>query len=302
MTELETAHTRAARAYAFQGHDLVRATYERTLLARTLDWLLEAAGGAQILELGCGDGLAAELVGQRLERYVGIDLRPAADVARERGEFLCHDLRDGIGAVGSEPFDIYLGSFGVASHLSPRELDRVVEEIGAHGRPGSIVALEALGRYSLEWPGLWEVPPGDERTLPYLLAAQVEVHPWSPDELRHIFERAGLEWIGALDRTVQAGPKLDDARYWPSLPPLRRAINRLLAGDLGAQPILSLALPPLPAHPAAAVHQALAARRRAVAERPFATAEAAARAVWALEPLSAGGYGHGLLALGRVRA
>lgn len=284
-------------AYAVQGHDRVRERFERPVFARTLSRLVRVAGGAEVLDLGCGDGLAVELLGDRLERYVGIDLSPRAARPPARVGFLHHDLREGLGAIGPRPFDLYLGSFGIASHLAPRELDRVVGEIAAHGRPGSIVALEALGRYSLEWPGLWDTEPGAARTIPYRLAELIHVHPWAPDELRHMYERAGLEWVGALDRTLQAGPKLGDGGYWPSLPRLRHAMNRLLEDDASAVPVLSEPLPPLPAHPAARVHHDLAARRRVLASDP----RGAASAVWALEPHAEGGYGHGLLAVGRVR-
>ncbi len=110
---------------------------------------------------------------------------------------------------------------------------------------------------------------------------------------------AGITPIRVQDRSLQAGPKLDEGRYWPGLPPLRNALVDLLDGSSSSR-ALTAALPPLPAGPAAAVHQRLAARRRAVVAGHRGTTADLAHAVWALERGSGGGFGHGLLAIGRV--
>ena len=303
----------AARPYAWQGHDVVRRTFEERVFARLVRRLLRARGGA-LLDLGCGDGLAARLAGARLTRYLGIDLRPAVVGLPS----VAHDLRDGLGPVGRRPFDVYLGSFGIASHLRPDELQRLLSQIARHGRRGSLVALEALGLYSLEWPRLWGTAAGPERVIPYRLGADVPVHPWAPGELFERFRTAGIEPLGARDRTLQAGPKLAESRYWPGLPSVRTALATLLAGGARWEALAS-PLPPLPAGIPARVHHALAARRREVVlaatdagpglptadDGPAMAAAHAgpglAEAIWALEPRTGGGYGHGLLILGRVR-
>jgi SAM-dependent methyltransferase len=285
----------AARPYAWQGHDVVRRRFEERELARLVPGLLRAAGGA-LLDLGCGDGLAARLAGTRLTRYLGIDLRPAATGLPT----LAHDLRDGLGPVGRRPFDVYLGSFGIASHFSPDELQRLLSQIARHGRRGSLVAIEALGLYSLEWPRLWGTPAGVPRTVPYRLGADVPVHPWAPIELFERFRAAGIEPLVARDRTLQAGPKLAESRYWPGLPSVRAALASLLVGGSAGQALTS-PLPPLPAGFPAQLHHAVAERRR---EAVLAAADAGpglAEAIWALEPCTGGGYGHGLLIVGRVR-
>lgn len=285
----------AAGAYAWQGHDLVRRRFEERALARLVPRMLRAAGGA-LLDLGCGDGLAAELAGSRLTRYLGIDLQPAA-TGRPT---VAHDLRDGLGPVGRRPFDVYLGSFGIASHLSPDELQRLLSQIVRHARRGSLVALEALGLYSLEWPRLWGTPAGAARTIRYRLGADVLVHPWAPAELFERFRAAGIEPLGARDRTLQAGPKLAESRYWPGLPSVRGALADLLAGGSPGE-ALTRSLPPLPAGFPARLHHALAEHRRDAVAADGDGGAALAEAIWALEPPSGGGYGHGLLILGRVR-
>jgi SAM-dependent methyltransferase len=283
------------------------------MLGRLLAGLLRAAGGRALLDLGCGDGLAGRLAGPRLGRYLGVDLAPPPAAG-----FLAHDLRDGLGPVGRRPFDVYLGGFGIASHLPPASLRRLLAEIAAHARPGALVALEGLGLRSLEWPGVWSAPRGAARTLPYRLAADVSVHPWAPDELLRLLDDAGMEPLRAVDRTVQCPPKAGEARYWPGMPALRRGLNALLEGGEprhafdGGEPTLALdggepphaltaPLPPLPAGDAALVHHALAARRRELIARSSVRGAALARSIWRLEPATAGGYGHGLLVIGRVR-
>jgi SAM-dependent methyltransferase len=292
----------AVEAYTDRG-DLVRERFETAFFGSLLRRLAPSPG--EILDLGCGEGLVARLAGPRAARYVGVDIR--AEGASFPGEFVGHDLRDGIGPVGRRPFDLYLATFGLASHLRPNELARLLGEVARHGRAGALVAIEALGLRSLEWPRLWEAPIGPARTIPYRLAAEVEVHPWLPDELATLYLDAGIEPLLALDRTLQAGPKLGRIEGWPRLPALRPAIDGLLRGRWnGSAPedpasLLAEPLPPLPAGPAAALHHELAARRRSLlAARGSWTPGRLAASVWELEPATGGGFGHGLTLIGRI--
>lgn len=282
---------KCAEPYAKQGHDAVRRTFELAWFERLIPRLLQEARGADVLDLGCGDGAVAGLAAGRLSRYVGVDLAPPRSGID--AEFVRHDLREGLGPVGARPFDLYLGTFGIASHLAPRALARLLADLAAHARPGAVVAIEALGRNSLEWPSVWATRPGAARTIRYRLGADVLVHPWSPAELFALFAHAGIKPLRALDRTLQAGPKSDS--YWPALPALRARLNAMLDGS-PALPELGAPLPPLPAGTAALVHHTLAGRRRAL----MRGGRVSASAVWDLEPLTGGGFGHGLLVVGRV--
>ena len=136
--------------------------------------------------------------------------------------------------------------------------------------------------------------------LPYRLGADVMIHPWAPDELFARFDSAGIAPAGALDRTLQAGPKIGSGRYWPGLPPLRDALDGLLRGE-PLEPGWAGPLPPLPAGRPALVHHAIAARRHRLVSADRLHGDALAEAIWALEPRTSGGFGHGLLVVGRVR-
>jgi len=295
--------TDLAPAYCAPSHDRVRGTFEEGFFARLVPALLQRSAGGALLDLGCADGLAGRLGGPGLTRYLGVDFRPI-EPCPERAH-LRHDLRGGLGDVGATPFDVYLATFGVVSHLSPAQLRRLLEEIAAHARPGSLVALEALGKHSLEWPRLWRTRPGSARTVAYRLGSEVEVHPWSPSELARMYADAGIRPLRALDRSIQAGPKAGEGRYWSGLPPLRHALDALLAGgpeDALAEARAALAAPlgPLPAGRAASFHHALADRRRALIDAGGTDGGSLARSIWALEPRSGGGFGHGLMLVGRV--
>jgi len=292
---MEAGHLQGA--YATPPGDRVRDRLEVPALARAARGLLTGIGGGHVLDLGCGAGLGPLLAGPGLESYTGVDFR-SPDLSLP-GPLVLHDLRDGLGPVGQRPFDLYLAGFGVASHLAPGELRRLLGDIAHHARQGALVAVEALGLFSLEWPRLWDSRPGAERLLPYALAHDVTIHPWGPDELCGLMSDAGIDPMQVRDRSLQTGPKLDDGRYWPGLPPLRAAVDDLLAGH--APPAaLAAALPPLPAGAPAAVHQRLAGLRRELVTTHSGPPADLARAIWSLERGSAGGYGHGLLAIGQV--
>jgi len=240
------------------------------------------AAGGRLLDLGCGDSQVAQLAGPALSEYTGLDFRaPDGPVP---GRPVRHDLREGLGPVGREPFDVYLATFGVASHMDPAELRSLLAQIAGHARPGSLVALEALGLHSLEWPQLWDTVPGSGRTIDYRLRDHVEVHPWSARELAALHEAVGIRPLYSLDRSLQTAPKAGEARLWPRVPRLRAAMNTILDD--------------------AAVHHTLAARRGQVvddlASREVTDGVELAHAIWALEPRSGGGFGHGLTVVGRV--
>ncbi len=73
-----------AAAYGAQAHDAVRAQLEAGFFARLVQRLLAEAGGGRLLDLGCGDGLAARLAGPALTEYTGVDFRDDIHGGRRR--------------------------------------------------------------------------------------------------------------------------------------------------------------------------------------------------------------------------
>src|SRR2546429_4657296 len=116
--------TTAANPWDPPRPDLVRDTFERAHFGPVLRGLLRRAPGGRVLDLGCGDGLVARIAGARLETYLGVDLYPRPGVPAMRA-----DLREGLGQVARESFDVYVGTFGIASHLTPTQLRFLVREI-----------------------------------------------------------------------------------------------------------------------------------------------------------------------------
>lgn len=289
-----------AIAYARQGRDAVRERFEGAFLERTVAGLLPAGG--TLLDLGCAHGWASRLGRERLGRYTGVDLRdPGAELP---GRFVAGDLREGLPSLGGERFDLCVAGFGLMSHFTPAQLGGLLTQIRSQGRPGALVAIEALGLRSLEWPRLWDRPAGAARTVPYSLGGEVSVHPWAPEELFGLLEEAGMAPLSAHDRSVQAGPKAGEGRYW-SLPPLRQAMDTLLGrpdpqAESEARSTLAQPLGPLPPGPAARVHHHLASRRRRLVRSSRDSGDSLAGRIWALEPRSGGGYGHGLMVVARV--
>lgn len=158
-------------AYLAPRTDRVRDELEAPWLADNVCALAPFGEDHRLVDLGCGGGLGPLIDTPGLGTYVGVDFRTPDFVLP--GEHVLHDLRDGLGPVGDTPFDLYVAGFGLASHLAPGQLRRLLGDIARHARPGALVAVEALGLFSLEWPRLWNTVPGPGRTLPYALERDV---------------------------------------------------------------------------------------------------------------------------------
>ncbi len=227
----------------------------------------------RILDLGCGSGQGYELLTQirqsdlsleepqrhvlnpdQLELYLGVDLSESmVEQGRHnyhqvpRVRFAQADLREGLGAAGRErPFDIYFSSYGSLSHLAASELKTCLRAVTRHAARGSLVVLDLIGRFSLEWPGYWGARAEDEKVRPYSMSylfhererksGEIERFPlrfWTGDEVRGLWEEVcsdvgtPLEALEVLDRSIFVGRHVDTGEYGTSLPPLRRQVNRL---------------------------------------------------------------------------
>lgn len=159
----------------------------RPLFEAVLD-LTGVGDGTQLLDVGCGSGLACEIAAGRGARISGLDSSPGLiEIARERvpaGDFRLGDMV-------SLPWDgnafdavTFINSFFFAS-----DREAALREAGRVGRPGARIAV-------ISW-----APPQKVESIAYLAALEpllpplpAEIDPFiEPAELEQLARRAGLE-------------------------------------------------------------------------------------------------------------
>lgn len=265
----------------FGKYDNVRTYWEdqltrialRPFLRHLVESKRQAGQKLRVVDLGCGAGQGYQILTQidrrdldlglqhqrvlpeeEIAAYLGLDISQAMV---EKGEvlfadrpqvrFAQADLRQGLGQVKSEePFDIYFSSYGSLSHLARQDLVRLLADICQHGQDGSLVVLDLIGRYSIEWPGFWSAASEAEKvrqyTMSYLYSESarqqldIESFPlrfWTGAEVRQLAEELaagtgiGLEVAKLMDRSLLVGRHTDTRQYNPQLKPIRRLINSL---------------------------------------------------------------------------
>jgi SAM-dependent methyltransferase len=265
----------------FGKYDNVRAYWEDELTNQALRPYIKkraaacaAAGrGVRVLDLGCGAGQGFELLTriqgrdidledehsyvlppERIGHYLGLDLSAAMVEqgktnysAMPQVQFREADLRKGLGPALKEPaFDVYFSSYGALSHLDAASLRRCLSEAVLHAKPGALVVMDLLGRYSPEWPAYWSAKTEEEKVRPYSMSylypesernsGGVETFPirfWTGAEVRAMCSEiateqgVSLKVVELLDRSVFVGRHTDTRQYGTCLPPLRSLVNRL---------------------------------------------------------------------------
>lgn len=230
--------------------------------------------GVRIVDLGCGAGQGFDVLTKinrsdldlslnhdrilpesNVELYLGLDL--SHSMVEKGNELFANkphvrfrqaDLRDGLDAIKDDeaPFDIYFSSYASFSHLQTEHLKALLRDIYHHSRDGSLIVLDLLGRYSIEWPCYWSVDPNDGGaflnysmsylTPEYELNGHVDYFPmryWAGSEVDQLVEElstehAGqIEVLGKFDRSIMVGRHVDTREYNPDVAPLRRMVNRL---------------------------------------------------------------------------
>jgi len=227
----------------------------------------------RILDMGCGSGQGYELITKidkrdldlglqhdrvlpkdEIEVYLGIDLcQEMVDKGNEifadnpNLKFKQADLRESLNAIKNEkPFDIYFSSYASMSHLDRPHLEKLLKDTCLHSTNGSLIILDFLGRYSIEWPDYWNVETEEEKIRDYSMSylfngsaqnADIEHFPvrfWTGDEVDNLVEEIShetkiqIELLKKFDRSVLVGRHTDTQQYNPTLKPLRRIVNRLL--------------------------------------------------------------------------
>ena len=248
----------------------------RPYLTRLMARKKQAREKLRIVDLGAGTGQGYELLTrvarkdldlglhhdwvidrQDIDLYLGIDLSSAmvargnelwADDASVR--FVQGDLRDRLGVAQAEaPFDIYYSAYGALSHLATDDLKALLIDIARHGRNGSLIVLDLLGRYSLEWPGYWSATTDAQKfadySMSYLQLATNSSQPvehfpmrfWTGAEIDALAQEVTcvgssadgvkVEVLRKYDRSLLVGRHFDTRAYNPTLQSMRRTVNRL---------------------------------------------------------------------------
>ncbi len=230
--------------------------------------------GVRIVDLGCGAGQGYDILtkidrhdldlglqhkrvlpSEDLSMFLGLDISQAM-VEKGQTLFETHpyvqfqqaDLSEGLGEIKQtqSPFDLYFSSYGSLSHLARKDLVTLLGDICHHGRDGSYIVMDLIGRYSIEWPDFWYAQSENEKVRQYNMGylysdevrqtADIESFPirfWTGEEVRdlaqEITDQVGveLEVVRLVDRSILVGRHTDTRSFNSKLKPIRRCINSL---------------------------------------------------------------------------
>ncbi|HAC62294.1 MAG TPA: class I SAM-dependent methyltransferase [Cyanothece sp. UBA12306] len=230
--------------------------------------------GVRIVDLGCGAGQGYDILTKidyrdldlglqhkRVLPYEDISLFLGLDISQamvEKGkslfgeqakvQFQEADLSQGLGEIKNteSAFDLYFSSYGSLSHLARKDLVTLLEDVCHHGNNGSLVVMDLIGRYSIEWPDFWHAQSEEEKVREYNMGylysesvrktTDIESFPlrfWTGEEVRELAQEittktgVKLEVVKLVDRSILVGRHTDTRSFNPQLKPTRRLINCL---------------------------------------------------------------------------
>jgi len=289
MSEAHDAYAAAGQHYTSSvRRDWVKRAWEEPAFHRHLDAALDRAAasglraGLDVLDIGCGTGVALDLLlgapslasGRRsLVRATGVDLDEGLlAIARTRFAsdpriaFVSGDLS---AVPDTGPHDLVLSSGVPFSHLTPEALEpalvRIMQVALGVNRTApapmdpsvALVIVDVLGRFSLEWTSRWDRPRWDYRMSFFATDEDVAATPmttWDGDALAATIRRAAaaadaeVADLTLVDRSLAVGRHTMTGEYTPDLPRLRDLVDALAAGTAidPAQLRIDLALPDAP--------------------------------------------------------
>ncbi|MEM8779254.1 MAG: class I SAM-dependent methyltransferase [Cyanobacteria bacterium P01_G01_bin.49] len=230
--------------------------------------------GVRIVDLGCGAGQGYDILTKidyndldlglqhkrvlptdDLSLFLGLDISQAMV---EKGQALFSnspfvqfkqaDLSEGLGEIKKteSPFDLYFSSYGSLSHLARKDLVNLLQDICHHGKDDSLVVMDLIGRYSIEWPDFWSAKSEAEKVRQYNMGylysesvrqtTEIESFPirfWAGKEVKELAQEISsktgvkLEVVKLVDRSILVGRHTDTRAFNPKLKPTRRLINSL---------------------------------------------------------------------------
>lgn len=175
--------------------------------------------GLRVLDVGCGDGAYAIWAAGLGANVTGLDSSPAMlDAARRRASAagVSVDWREG----RAEALPLETASFDVVIAVTVlcwvSDAVAAVQEMARVARPGGVVVIGELGRYSLwAWARRIRGRFGNKTWL--------EAHFWTTDELRRLVEVGHLKFVAARG-AVYYPPSTIMAKW---LAPFERLMSRI---------------------------------------------------------------------------
>jgi len=286
--------------------DWVKRAWEEPAFRRHLGAALRRAhglgmrAGLDVLDIGCGTGVALDLLLETdpftdgtlgVGRATGLDLDDALlEIARERFaadprvSFVRGDMGD---APDTGPHDLVLSSGVPFSHLAAPELEGALARLAtvavapdSEDARTALLVVDVLGRYSLEWTTCWDRTRWEYRMSFFATDAEVSATPmttWDGPSLRALLERSAAAAgtrvmdLSLVDRSLGVGRHMMTGEYTPDLPRLRDLVDGLVEPDVTIDPSalrIDLTLPDAPAA-VLAHHTAFASAWNAVLEQPL---------------------------------
>jgi len=207
----------------------------------------------RVIDFGCGIGGGLILVQNALAdmgladsvevTYLGLDNSvKMVDVAKEKWRTVKgvdFDVCDFSTGIPEQPADLYLSCGVPYSHLTEEQtrdtLGHIFQAIRQNKTP-SMVVVDVLGRYSIEWVSQW-----DKRRWPYRMSfladgdAQDDMMmscyyaPELETLIREMAEQKQCHVSGVdfFDRSIMVGRHTSTCEYNPDIPPYRDIINSL---------------------------------------------------------------------------
>jgi SAM-dependent methyltransferase len=281
----KSAYTEAVRSGKYEKpsgligkYDNVRRFWEdeviRIFLSPYLERLMTERDKLRILDLGCGSGDGYEVLNgvkrikgigvsehnlnvitpETLEVYKGIDINP--NLIAQAEAIYSRDAKLAFREVNfnnlpseldeEPPYDLYFANYGTLSHNTDEQTVKLLSSIAQHGRDGSIVLCDWLGRYCYEWQTLWTKDMEQNKTIDYVISyiysdgekdgelSSFPLRLLSREEALAIIEESGkqtgveIEVRELFDRSIFMGRHIDTAQYNPFCRPVRRVLNSLL--------------------------------------------------------------------------
>ncbi|MGD1875761.1 MAG: class I SAM-dependent methyltransferase [Mastigocoleus sp.] len=212
----------------------------------------------RVIDVGCGTGDGIALLtnslmknsGFRLEDdidYLGVDISQemcdaatSLNIGRKNVRFAQGDVRQGL---PNENFDLYLSCGVPYSHLTSDELQIALENIFTNiqrQNKQSVVLIDVLGRYSIEWISKWGKNRWDYRMNFFQSDGEADFTPmsfYSAEDLNHLIDQASAnvnlkpKEVEFFDRSIMTGRHTSTAEFTPNLPRYRNLVNSLMSPD-----------------------------------------------------------------------